>query len=76
MAIEVSPSERSPAMLEEASIGELVREAMDEAKELVQLEVALAREEVKEERDGGGAATLFGLKRGLYQNTQKQSHKS
>ena len=49
MAIDVSPSERNPAMLEEASTADLVREAMDEAKELVRLEVALAKEEVKEE---------------------------
>jgi uncharacterized membrane protein YqjE len=50
MAIEaMSPSERSPAPLEDASTAELVREAMDEAKELVRLEIALAREDVKEE---------------------------
>lgn len=49
MAIEVAPSERSPAMLEEASTADLVKEAMDEARELVRLEVALAKEEVKEE---------------------------
>ena len=50
MAIEISsPSERTPALLEEASTADLVKEAMDEAKELVRLEVALAKEEVKEE---------------------------
>jgi hypothetical protein len=50
MAIEVSsPSERNPAMLEEASTADLVKEAMDEAKELVRLEVALAKEDVKAE---------------------------
>jgi uncharacterized membrane protein YqjE len=49
MANELAPSERNPAMLEEASTADLVREAMDEAKELVRLEVALAKEEVKEE---------------------------
>jgi uncharacterized membrane protein YqjE len=49
MTIEVSPSERNPALLEEASTADLVREAMDEAKELVRLEVELAKEEVKEE---------------------------
>lgn len=50
MAIEISsPSERNPALLEEASTADLVREAMAEAKELVRLEVALAKEEVKEE---------------------------
>ena len=49
MAIDVPASERSPAMLEEASTAELVKEAMDEARELVRLEVALAKEEVKEE---------------------------
>lgn len=50
MAIEATaPSERNPAMLEEASTAELVKEAMDEAKELVRLEVALAKEEVRAE---------------------------
>ena len=49
MAIDVSPSERNPALLEEASTADLVREAMDEAKELVRLEIALGKEEVKEE---------------------------
>jgi hypothetical protein len=50
MAIEVmSPSERNPALLEEASTADLVREMFDESKELVRLEVALAKEEVKEE---------------------------
>jgi len=49
MDIEHAPSERSHALLEEASTADLVKEAMNEAKELVQLEVALAKEEVKEE---------------------------
>jgi len=50
MAIEVSsPSERNPALLEDASTADLVREAMDEARELVRLEIALGKEEVKEE---------------------------
>ncbi len=49
MDMEIAPSERSPALLEEASTADLVREAMSEAKELVQLEVELAKEEVKEE---------------------------
>lgn len=50
MAIEpMSPSERNPALLDEASTADLVREMMDEAKELVRLEVALAKEEAKEE---------------------------
>ena len=49
MDIEHAPSERNPALLEEASTADLVREALNGAKELVQLEVALAKEEVKEE---------------------------
>jgi uncharacterized membrane protein YqjE len=62
MAIDVSPSERSPAMLEEASTADLVREAMDEAKELVRLEVELAKEEVKEElKQVEHAAIGFGI---------------
>jgi hypothetical protein len=50
MAIEaMSPSERNPALLEEASTADLVREMFDESKELMRLEVALAKEEIKEE---------------------------
>lgn len=50
MAIELSPSsERSPAFLEQASTADLVRGAMDEAQELVRLEVALAKEELRAE---------------------------
>ena len=67
MAIEVSPSsERSPAVLEEASTAELVREAMDEARELVRLEVALAKEEVKAElKQVQRAAIGFGVALGV-----------
>ncbi|MDB4935881.1 MAG: hypothetical protein JWP87_2853 [Labilithrix sp.] len=63
MAIEVgSPSERNPALLEEASTADLVKEAMDEAKELVRLEVELAKEEVKEEiAHAKHAAISFGV---------------
>lgn len=62
MAIEVSPSERNPALLEEASTADLVKEAMDEAKELVRLEVELAKEEVKEElKQVEHAAIGFGI---------------
>lgn len=49
MAIEAPPSERSPTVLEEASTADLVRQVVDEARELVRLEVALARAEVKVE---------------------------
>lgn len=49
MAIETAPPERHVAALEEASTGDLVREAMDEAKELVRLEIELAKAEVNEE---------------------------
>src|SRR5258708_3741144 len=62
MAIEASPSERDPALLEEASTADLVREAMDEGKELVRLEVALAKEELKEElQQLERAAVGFGI---------------
>lgn len=47
MAIEHPTPERLP--LEEASTRDLVREALDEAKELVRIEVALAKNEVKSE---------------------------
>jgi uncharacterized membrane protein YqjE len=49
MATEAPPSERSPAFLEAASTADLVREAMDGGRELVRLEVALAKEEMKAE---------------------------
>ena len=49
MVNETPPSERSPASLEAASTADLVREAMDGARELVRLEVALAKEEMKAE---------------------------
>jgi hypothetical protein len=46
----------------EASTAELVKDALDEAKELVQLEVALAKEEVKEDlRHVRRAAIGFGV---------------
>jgi uncharacterized membrane protein YqjE len=62
MVIDVSPSERSPAQLEEVSTADLVREAMDEGKELVRLEVALAKEELKEEvKHVERAAVFFGV---------------
>ena len=49
MVTEAPPSERSPAFLEAASTADLVREAMDGARELVRLEVALAKAEMKAE---------------------------
>lgn len=50
MAMEVSSSELEPAaMREEASTADLVREALDEAKELARIELELAKEDVKEE---------------------------
>jgi uncharacterized membrane protein YqjE len=62
MSIEVSPSERNLATLEEASTADLVKEAMGEAKELVRLEVELAKEDVKEElRQIQRAAIGFGV---------------
>jgi uncharacterized membrane protein YqjE len=66
MAIEVSRSDRSnPASLEEGSTADLVKEAMHEAKELVRLEVELAKEEVKEElQQVRRAAIGFGIAAG------------
>lgn len=65
MALEVPPSERSLASLEGASTADLVREAMDEARELVRLEVELAKEEVKEElAQVKRAAIVFGIAAG------------
>jgi uncharacterized membrane protein YqjE len=62
MVIEVSPSERNPAQLDEASIADLVKEAVGEAKGLVRLEVELAGEELKEElRQVRRAAIAFGV---------------
>ena len=62
MATDAPPSERSPAQLEESSTADLVREAMDEAKELVKLEVELAKEEVREElKQVQRAAIGFGI---------------
>jgi uncharacterized membrane protein YqjE len=49
MVIEASSSQPNPAILEEASTADLVREAVDEGRELVRLEIALAKEEVKVE---------------------------
>ena len=62
MAIDVPSSERSPAMLEEASTADLVREAIDETRELVGLEIELAKEEVKLElKQAQHAAIGFGI---------------
>gem|GEM_PF-1148202 len=49
MSLEPIPSSVTPGTLEEASTVDLVKEALDEAKELVRLEVELAKEEVREE---------------------------
>ena len=62
MTIQQPASERSPAQLEEASTADLVKEAMNEAKELVRLEVELAKEDVKHElRKVRRAAVGFGI---------------
>jgi uncharacterized membrane protein YqjE len=62
MTIEPPQSEPSPAMLDEGSTADLVREAMYEAKELVRLEVELAKEELKEElQPVKRASILFGV---------------
>lgn len=57
MAIESPTPERMP--LEEASTADLVRAALDEAKELVRIEVALAKDEVKAEVNGVKRAAIF-----------------
>ena len=66
MSMNQPPPERLP--LEEASTVDLVREALDEAKELVRLEVEIAKDEVKQEvaqtkkaAIGFGVALAFGL---------------
>jgi uncharacterized membrane protein len=62
MTMEPVPSSRSPQELEEASTAELFKEAMDEARQLVRLEVALAKEEVKHELvSAKRAAVAFGV---------------
>ncbi len=43
----------------EASTTDLVREAVDEARELVRLEVALAKDEVRRELDGAKKAAVM-----------------
>jgi uncharacterized membrane protein YqjE len=56
---------RGPTALEETSTADLVREALDEAKELVRIEVQLARDEVKEEiLQTKKAAIAFGIAAG------------
>jgi len=56
----IPPPERLP--LEEASTADLVREALDEAKELVKIEVALAKDEAKKElQQAKHAAIGFGV---------------
>jgi hypothetical protein len=60
--IDVSPSEYGPAGLEDASTADLVREAMDEARELVRLEIELGKEEVKLElKQAQHAAIALGI---------------
>ncbi len=60
MSMNQPPPERLP--LEEASTADLVREALDEAKELVRLEVAIAKDEVKKEvKQAKAAAIGFGV---------------
>lgn len=51
------PPERLP--LEEASTADLVREALDEAKELVRIEVSLAKMEVDKEIAAAKRAAVF-----------------
>lgn len=66
MSMNQPPPERLP--LEQASTVDLVKEALDEAKELVRLEVAIAKDEVKQEvaqtkkaAIGFGVALAFAL---------------
>jgi uncharacterized membrane protein YqjE len=60
MSMKEPPPERLP--LEQASTVDLVREALDEAKELVRLEVEIAKDEVKQEvAQAKKAAIGFGV---------------
>ena len=66
MSVNQPPPERLP--LEQASTVDLVKEALDEAKELVRLEVEIAKQEVKQEvaqtkkaAIGFGVALAFAL---------------
>lgn len=61
MTMKMQPPPERLAM-EEASTADLVREALDEAKELVKLEVELAKTEVTEEIAGAKKAGIaFGI---------------
>jgi uncharacterized membrane protein YqjE len=60
MAIQAPPPERLP--LEEASTTDLIREVLDETKELVRLEVEMAKNEVRGEvAEAKQAAIGFGI---------------
>lgn len=62
MAIQPLPSDRLAVPLEEAPTAELVKGAFDEARELIRLEVELAKAEVKEDaRSAARAAVGFGI---------------
>lgn len=62
MAMEPVPSSRSPQILEEHSTRELLEEAIGEAKELVRLEVQLAKTEAKQELEQVKRAAIgFGV---------------
>ncbi len=66
--ITMAMQERPPAQLAqtEASTADLVREALDEAKELVRLEMQIAKDEVKAEiEDAKKAAIGFGIAFGM-----------
>jgi len=64
MAMQAPPPER--LALEEASTADLVREALDEAKELVRLEVQIAKDEVKSELEEVKKAAIgFGIAIGM-----------
>lgn len=63
MSMQVPPSsERTPGQLEAASTADLVRQAFDEAKELVRTEVELAKEDMRAElKHAERAAVGFGV---------------
>jgi uncharacterized membrane protein YqjE len=49
MAIQPAPTSRDLALIEEASTADLVKEAFEEARELIRIEVELATVDVKDE---------------------------
>lgn len=61
MAIEQPSSEQPLTVIQESSTTDLVKEAIDEAKELVRIEVELAKTEVKREAREALRAAIGGV---------------